>query len=335
MKILNSRGFIHEVLLVFVILFVGIAGVAFTIASHADARPKTNKLTMYDSADPSKIPKNAKVVAAYVGSQHSYVAAKKMFPRATIISINETPSSDEAADIWGIEPGGKTVSQTIAAIASGKAHGAYGVQSDLHAVRAGLEAQGVDRASYVLWLSGAGTQNFSSIPAGLDAHQYKYVAGQYDASTISSSFVDTVKGRSNGPIGTRKNTSKYYIYTAKGTYTAVKITSSKNFETARCNTQKLPNGKTKKIRTKPTKATDGTYLPVLITCITPRNPGDSYSIKFIQGSHVDRNAVVIETTTNSCLYVHSNDAASGAKGVTKTFARNSDGSCTADNDGDK
>lgn len=186
-KKLDNSGITHVFLGMFVVLAVAIAGVFMLVASHADT-----PTLMYDSADPRKIPSNAKVVASYVGSQVGYKLAKQKFPKAILISINETPSSNDSADIWGIEPGAKTISQTIDAIANGKAHGAYGLQSDLDAVKKGLNAKGISRDSYVLWLSGAGTQNYTHIPPGDDAHQFKYVAGQYDVSTISPKFLSTL-----------------------------------------------------------------------------------------------------------------------------------------------
>ena len=159
--------------------------------------------SMYDSTDPATIPAKAQVIASYVdafyaNSKDAYTQMKEKFPNAAVISINEHPGSYSPADIWGIEQGsGKTVSATIDAIASGKVHGVYGSQSDLTAVKNGLTAKGVARSSYVLWLWAAGTEGQSAIPAGFDAKQYKITPG-YDESTISSTFLNTIKGSSGG-----------------------------------------------------------------------------------------------------------------------------------------
>jgi hypothetical protein len=200
---LNTRGFTHHFIMVLFVLVFAVAGVGYLVASHADPAS-----IMYDSVDPAKIPADAKVVASYVGDQQGYKRAKQRFPNATVISINETPGSNDAADIWGIEPGAKTIAQTIDAIAHGTAHGAYGTQSNLNAVRTGLHSRGVARSSYVLWLSGAGTRTFKSIPEGDDAHQYKYVPGRYDVSTISPTFLSTIKGDSAAAGTTTKPAPK-------------------------------------------------------------------------------------------------------------------------------
>ena len=155
---------------------------------------------MYDSAAPDKIPSSAKVVATYISNGPGVQYAKKIFPNATVVSINETPGNNGSADIWGIETGsGKTPQSTANAIANGTAHGAYGAQSDLDAVKNILNSKGVPRSSYVLWLWAAGTEGDSSIPAGDDAHQYQIQPGgaAYDVSSISSTFLSTIQGASN------------------------------------------------------------------------------------------------------------------------------------------
>jgi hypothetical protein len=167
--------------------------------SATPAASTTTTTTMYDSTDPSTIPKNAQAVASYIdngppGQPPGYQLAKTAFPNATIVSINETSGNNNPADIWGIEPGsGKTVQSTAAAIESGSVHGVYGLQSDLNAVKNILDAKNVPRTSYVLWLEAAGTEGFTTIPSGDDAHQYE-VTGSYDVSTISSSFLSTATG---------------------------------------------------------------------------------------------------------------------------------------------
>lgn len=205
---LNSTGASHILVGLLAVVTVGVAGTYFMVASHADT-----PTIMFDSADPRRIPPNAKVVASYVGNQVGYKIAQEKFPHAILISINETPSSNDSADIWGIEPGAKTISQTINAIADGKAKGAYGTQADLNAVRHGLNARGIARSSYVLWLSGAGTRNFKHIPDGDDAHQYKYVPHKYDVSKISPNFLATLgktsagKGKGTKPLKSKSNNS--------------------------------------------------------------------------------------------------------------------------------
>jgi len=166
-----------------------------TLASSSTS----SSTTMYDSTDPRTIPSNAQVVASYIdngppGQPPGFQLAKTVFPNATLVSINETAGDNKPADIWGIEPGsGKTVQDTANAIASGTAHGVYGTQSDLDAVKNILDSKNVPRSSYVLWLEAAGTEGFSSVPAGDDAHQYD-VTDSYDISNISSSFLSTATG---------------------------------------------------------------------------------------------------------------------------------------------
>lgn len=217
LKKLDSLGATHIFFALLVVLLIGVGGTYLMVASHA-ATPTI----MFDSADPRRIPHNAKVVASYVGNQQGYKIAKEKFPNAIVISINETPGSDDSADIWGIEPGAKTISQTISAIADGKAKGAYGTQSDLDAVRRGLTSKNIDRSSYVLWLSGAGTRTYKHIPEGDDAHQYKYVPNQYDVSKISPKFLSTL-GKTAGATKKKSKTTKGQ--STKNGYGKVTITS--------------------------------------------------------------------------------------------------------------
>lgn len=168
-------------------------------STPAGTGPTSSSGTMYDSLAPDKIPSDAKVVASYVGGSNTYQQAKRLFPDAAVISINETIGNNDPADIWGIETrSGRTAQSTANAIANGTVHGAYGTQSDLNKVKSILDAKSVPRSSYVLWLWAAGTEGDSSIPAGDDAHQYQIEPGgkAYDVSSISSTFVSTIQGAS-------------------------------------------------------------------------------------------------------------------------------------------
>ena len=44
MKKLNSYGFSHDILAVFIVLIVAILGVGYLVASHADQLPQTNQI---------------------------------------------------------------------------------------------------------------------------------------------------------------------------------------------------------------------------------------------------------------------------------------------------
>jgi hypothetical protein len=196
--------------------------------ASADTAATASAGTMYDSLAPDKIPSDAKVVASYVGGSNTYQEAKRRFPDAAVISINETNGNNDPADIWGIEErSGRTAQSTANAIANGLVHGAYGAQSDLDTVKNILNSKGVPRSSYVLWLWAAGTEGDSSIPAGDDAHQYKIEPGgaAYDVSSISSTFVSTIQGTpATAAAATASGSSSDSSGTCCGTSPTVPVT---------------------------------------------------------------------------------------------------------------
>ncbi len=144
---------------------------------------------MYDATGGtlSSIPRDAQAVASYVDNYGGYNEAVKMFGnRMPVVSISVTPGNNVKAHIYDVEPGGKSVSETVNAIASGLTKGAYGGASDLHAIQSALSAKGIQRSQYKLWIAswpGSG----ANVTSGYDAHQYASV-NAYDTSMALTSF---------------------------------------------------------------------------------------------------------------------------------------------------
>lgn len=64
---------------------------------------------MYDAADPSGIPRTAKMVAAYVDGYEWADRARHLFPHATVVTIAVNAADD--ADVLDVEPGAATIWQ--------------------------------------------------------------------------------------------------------------------------------------------------------------------------------------------------------------------------------
>jgi hypothetical protein len=148
----------------------------------------TAPVKMYDATKDTlaSIPGDAGAVASYLDDHGGYKEAKARFPRLPVISISVQPGNNVHADIYDCEPSGKTASETVDAIASGLAKGAYGSATDLATIKSGLEAKGVPRTRYKLWLS-AWPGSGANVTAGYDAHQYESHA-DYDISMCNPSF---------------------------------------------------------------------------------------------------------------------------------------------------
>lgn len=137
---------------------------------------------------------------------------------------------------------------------------------------------------------------------------------------LVASHADSLKG---------KHTSTYYLYSAGGKYTYARVSSS-GFSDARCGTAKLKGSK-KTIVKLPGRGTNG-YPPLALTCVTPVQTGDSYSVTFLTKRSEKPTAqtpVLLQQNSDSCVFVHSNDAPT-AKGITHVLTKNADGSCNKD-----
>lgn len=160
---------------------------------------------MYDATRDtlSQIPADAGAVASYVDNYGGYSEAKRMFPNIPVVSISVTPGNNVRADIYDVEPHGKSVGEAIDAIASGRAGGAYGGAGDLQAIQSGLARRGIHRNTYKLWIA-AWPGSGPNVTPGYDAHQYEAYGGSngpYDISIALDSFFQGGASGSNPSSG--------------------------------------------------------------------------------------------------------------------------------------
>ena len=133
----------------------------------------------------------AQWVASYLDNYGGYSQAKSLFPHIPVVSISVTPGHNIPADIYDVEPKGKTVAETVAAIKAGRTKGAYGGASDLAAIHAGVGGKAF--AEWIAAWPGTGSYTGASVgPYG--AHQFASGAG-FDTDVATAAFLQAVTGQ--------------------------------------------------------------------------------------------------------------------------------------------
>ncbi|MFF4160636.1 hypothetical protein [Streptomyces sp. NPDC001678] len=141
--------------------------------------------TMYDAVTPSKIPRDAKMVAGYVDGQFANLGEMATrFPHATRVSI--AISHKTKAQVLDVEDGAadpegavQWCTQTMATT-SNKNLTVYCNASTLPEVRAAFHKHGVTEPNY--WV--AQFDGVPSIPDGAIAKQYENTSG-FDKSVVA------------------------------------------------------------------------------------------------------------------------------------------------------
>lgn len=140
----------------------------------------------------ASIPKDAQWWASYLDNYGGYAQGKSLFPHIPGVSLSVTPGNNIAADMYDVEPKGKTVAETIAAIRAGRAKGAYGGADDLAAIRSGV---GHPFPEWVAAWPGSGSYLGAAVgPYG--AHQYAS-GSAYDSDVATPAFLSAL-GLSGG-----------------------------------------------------------------------------------------------------------------------------------------
>lgn len=112
---------------------------------------------MFDSVDPTQIPKTAQAVAGYVGGEwptDSHYALRNKFPHAFVVSI--ATSKEQRASFLDVENGDATCDDARDWIQRGfgageKRPGIYADQSNMHIIEGNLH--GIHRVKYRLWVA--------------------------------------------------------------------------------------------------------------------------------------------------------------------------------------
>lgn len=162
---------------------------------------------MYDSVNPSAIPSNATMVAAYADGLYANVSAMKArFPHATIATI--AVSHNSRAHVLDVETGDATpaqavqwLTQTMADLDNG--HLTVYCNMDLWpSVRAVIRAAGIKEPNY--WV--ARYDNDPTLPPGAVAKQYIGDYQGYDRSVVADYWpgVDPAPTPPPPPIDRRK-----------------------------------------------------------------------------------------------------------------------------------
>ena len=149
-------------------------------------------VTMYDSTEPRSIPADAQAVAGYVGGRWpTYPEMIRRFPHALHLSI--AVNSTEDADCLDIETGDATPAKAPAWFRRQKARGSglivfYANLSTMPAVVAAMNAAGIHRSEYLLWV--AYYDNIANVPGSFDAKQYfdKALGRNLDVSLCDEDF---------------------------------------------------------------------------------------------------------------------------------------------------
>jgi hypothetical protein len=130
---------------------------------------------MYDSVSVDQIPTDAEAAAGYVnGAFANYPQIVARTPHAHHLSISVRASGD--AECLDVETGDATPSEAPAWVRRQLARGVhtpvlYANASTMPAVRAALDAAGLHRSDYSLWV--AHFDGIAQVPAGYDAKQYE------------------------------------------------------------------------------------------------------------------------------------------------------------------
>ena len=155
-------------------------------------------VTMFDNIDAASIPANAQACAGYAGGKWpDFGAMLQRFPnlakigRVKSIAINDT----ETAHILDVETGDATpeqapgwVNRMLAKPASVGVYkpAVYANASTMPAVKKALDATGLKRDQYMLWI--ADWTYTAHLPAGYEACQWTDKAGPDDESLCLDSF---------------------------------------------------------------------------------------------------------------------------------------------------
>lgn len=176
-------------------------------AAYAAGYASGGPVTMYDTAGTSGIPGSAQAVAGYLDSfPASWAYMSRAFKKIPRISISATAGNMIRAMIYDKEAAGSvqahSVGETVRAIVSGLARGAYAGRSDLAAIGAGLKARHFG-GRWMRWL--ADWDGRASLE-GYDAHQYDSPStgsgGQFDRSVVSQEFLSFLTGSGSGTPST-------------------------------------------------------------------------------------------------------------------------------------
>lgn len=149
-------------------------------------------LTMYDSTDPSVIPRDPAAVAGYInGRWPTYDAIVRRFPHARHLSI--TIDSHVPADVLDIEKGDALPEEAGRWVKLAAAHGIwrpcpYAPLSMMPAVIENLNRQGLGAGHRRLWV--ADWTGHAHLPQGFDACQFtdRALGRNLDESLCSSHF---------------------------------------------------------------------------------------------------------------------------------------------------
>lgn len=144
------------------------------------------------------------------------------------------------------------------------------------------------------------------------------VIGTY---VLVSSHADSVSG---------PNTSTYFLFSAHGKYKYAQISANNaSFTKAKCGNKKLPQNSSLTLTFKQKK---GSWQTLTTNCTTPVKESDGYFIAFYDKDHKPakkpdvKEAVLISEPSNSCIFVHANDAGDSV-GITHRLPREANGKC--------
>ena len=136
---------------------------------------------MYDAVTPSRIPKDAQMVAGYVNGHYKWTDADwSMFPHAAHVHIDVLGDSPHAAGVLDVERGAATVAETPGWI---RARRAYGHQAVIYCSRSlsGEIVRACKGLTYKLWIADW-TCKPHQVPGSI-ATQYQNTPG-YDLSAV-------------------------------------------------------------------------------------------------------------------------------------------------------
>ena len=140
----------------------------------------TQVIVQYDSIVPSQIPSNAVAVAGYVGGNWpDYSILVQRFPLARHKSV--AVNAFEDADILDTENGDAVPEQAPSWFRRQKARGlklpgVYADASTMPSVVAQLEAAGITRSEYVMWVAHVEAEPVPPFEQGADAVQWTFNA---------------------------------------------------------------------------------------------------------------------------------------------------------------
>jgi hypothetical protein len=163
-----------------------------------------NTITMYDSVTVTEIPTDAEAAAGYInGAYKNFDAIVARTPKAHHLSI--TVQAVNAGECLDVETGDATPDLAPGWVKARIARGVqtpvvYANASTMPAVKAALNASGLHRSDYSLWV--ARYDGIAVVPAGYDAKQYEEhkTAPHADLSICLDEFFGVVDNPPYVPI---------------------------------------------------------------------------------------------------------------------------------------